>query len=174
MPYANNSFATVLSVSVLEHISNIDEVVTEVFRVLKPKGQFIFTTNTPKINSMLHWPKVCHAVGLHPLAGFYIKSFNRVFHHVTLLDKNQWKKILERSGFKIVTSREIISPCVTEFYDTMLITSWPSQVTKIVFGKRWAWKPKWFREWLVRKFSPVVESDDTEGSNLFIVAYKPK
>jgi len=173
MPYANNSFATVLSVSVFEHITKVDEVVKEVFRVLKPKGQLILTINSSKISSMLFWPKVFRSIGLHSLAEFYTKSFHRVFRHVTLRDKKQWEKILVGSGFKIITSREIISPRATEFFDYMLITSWPSQIFKIVRGKRWAWRPEWFREWLVRRFSPIVQSDETEGSNLFIVAYKP-
>lgn len=45
IPYKNNTFDKVFSISVLEHIPDLGdvEVVQEVFRVLKPGGCFVFT-----------------------------------------------------------------------------------------------------------------------------------
>lgn len=174
MPYNDNAFATVLSVSVFEHIPNVEEVIREVYRVLKPNGRFIFTVNTSYINTMLFWPGVLHRIGGPRLEKMYIKIFHRVFRHVTLLDQKQWEKMLVKNGFKIITSKRIISPRATKLFDIMLLTAWPSQLIKIIFGKRGAWRPKWFREWLVRQYSPIVQNDEPGGSNLFVVAYKPK
>jgi ubiquinone/menaquinone biosynthesis C-methylase UbiE len=42
MPFSDASFNTVISNSVLEHIPEIEPVVAETFRVLKPGGHFIF------------------------------------------------------------------------------------------------------------------------------------
>jgi ubiquinone/menaquinone biosynthesis C-methylase UbiE len=43
MPFENASFDTVVSNSVLEHLSNLQATFHEVFRVLKPGGRFLFT-----------------------------------------------------------------------------------------------------------------------------------
>lgn len=48
LPYETNQFDLVVSAWVLEHISNPDQVFAEVFRVLKPGGQFIFITPNVK------------------------------------------------------------------------------------------------------------------------------
>lgn len=174
MPFKKNSFATILSVSVLEHMKKIDEVVSEVYRVLRPNGQFVFTVNSSEIHKYLYWPNVLHRYGLHKLANLYIRHYHGIFHHVTLLNMKQWKNILRRAGFKVITAREIISPQATAFFDIMLITSWPSQIIKIITGKRWVWRPLWFRDWLIRHFGWLVEADSPIGSNVFIVARKPK
>lgn len=44
LPYADASFDAVVSVDVLEHVSNLDAVLTEVTRVLRPGGWFLFDT----------------------------------------------------------------------------------------------------------------------------------
>lgn len=174
MPYPDKSFATVVSISVLEHITNTIGVVKEVFRILKPNGQFILTVNSSKIDSLLFWPKVFRYVGLDYFADVYIRLYHNIFRHKTLLNKTQWEKILIGSGFTISSSSEIISPQATRFFDIMLATSWPSQILKIITGRRYAWRPRWFREWLIRKFTWLVALETRGGSNIFIVAIKSK
>jgi len=44
MPFKNNSFDAVLSLWVIEHLKNPAKVFSEVFRVLKPGGAFLFVT----------------------------------------------------------------------------------------------------------------------------------
>jgi SAM-dependent methyltransferase len=43
IPFADNYFDSVLCTEVLEHVFNIDEVLTEINRVLKPGGKFLIT-----------------------------------------------------------------------------------------------------------------------------------
>ena len=43
LPFANGIFDSVVSFEVFEHIFNIDEVLAEVLRVLKPGGQFLIS-----------------------------------------------------------------------------------------------------------------------------------
>ncbi|QQS39303.1 class I SAM-dependent methyltransferase [Candidatus Woesebacteria bacterium] len=172
MPFADNHFGTVLSVSVLEHIKNVEPVIKEIYRVLKKGNLFVFTTNTNKINNYLFWPEKFTTWGYPKLAKKYIKIYHKVFKHETLWTKDKWQKVLERNGFEIVEIREIISPEATKMFDFFIMTSWPFQIIKIITGKRMSWRPKWFREMLVKRFAYLVEQEETEGSNLFVVARK--
>lgn len=174
LPFKNNYFNTVLSVSVLEHILGIEEVVKEVYRVLKPGGKFVFTVNTDRVSEMLFWPKVLNKYRLPHWGRRYKVLYHRVFKHESLWSKKRWQKLLWANGFKVKKIKEIISPKATELFDLYILTAWPSQLIKLIIGRRWAWRPKWFREWLIRKYAWLVEQDEKEGSNLFVVAVKPK
>lgn len=44
LPFENNSFDNVFSSEVIEHISNLDDIIIEINRVLKPNGLFFLTT----------------------------------------------------------------------------------------------------------------------------------
>ncbi|WP_135506569.1 bifunctional 2-polyprenyl-6-hydroxyphenol methylase/3-demethylubiquinol 3-O-methyltransferase UbiG [Roseovarius aestuariivivens] len=44
LPYRDAAFDTVVCVDVLEHVSDLDQVLREVMRVLKPGGLFLFDT----------------------------------------------------------------------------------------------------------------------------------
>jgi len=44
LPYEDGAFDAVVCVDVLEHVSDLDEVVAEIARVLKPGGMFLFDT----------------------------------------------------------------------------------------------------------------------------------
>lgn len=172
LPFKNDYFGTVLSVSVLEHIGQAEAVIEEVFRVLRPGGKFVFTVNTKKINRWLFWPAVFKRLGLIGLSERYPDFYHRIFKHQTLWEAKKWRQILLKAGFKIQQIREIISPQATRVFDLFLLTAWPSQLVKLIIGRRWAWRPKWFREWLVKKYAWLVEKDESEGSNLFVVALK--
>lgn len=174
LPFKNNYFNTVLSVSVLEHIKDVGEVISEIYRVLAPGGKLIFTVNSKKIDRMLFWPERLEKWGFPKLTRAYIRQYHKIFKHETLWSNKKWREILQKEGFKVQTMREIISPEATRTFDFYIFTSWPSQLIKIIFGKRWAWRPRWFREWLVKKYGWLVEQDEKEGSNLFVVAAKPK
>lgn len=173
LPFKNESFNTVLSVSTLEHIKKVEKVISETKRVLKPGGKFVFTVNSNKINNLLFFPKFLRKLGFDELADFYIQLFHKVFKHETLYPKRKWESILEKEGFKIKVSREIISPTSTKIFEVFLLTAWPSQLFKLCFGWRWAWRPKWFREFLVSHFAKFVKAEEKKGSNLFFVASLP-
>ena len=44
LPFASNSFDSILCTEVLEHVENLDNVIKELYRVLKPGGRMIITT----------------------------------------------------------------------------------------------------------------------------------
>ena len=173
LPFKNNTFKTIIAVSTLEHIENVNEAFLEVFRVLTPGGRLVFTVNLDRIDIYLFWPKILKKIGLRNLADSYPNFYHEVFKHKSLGGKKKWTESLKKAGFKIEELREIFSPEATAHFDRFLITAWPSQLAKLIIGRRWVWRPRWFREWLVARYSWLVEREEKEGSNLFVVAVKP-
>ena len=53
LPYSPEMFDAVICVDVLEHVADAKQVVAEVFRVLKPGGQFFFDTINKTLQSKL-------------------------------------------------------------------------------------------------------------------------
>lgn len=173
LPLESNRFGTVLSVSTLEHIKGVEKAVAEAFRVLRPGGKFVFTINSSKIDEYLFWPKVLKKWGFFRLAKKYSELYHGAFSHKSLWGPRRWASLLAKAGFKTEKMQEILSPEATAHFDRFLVTGWPSQLAKPLVGKRWVWRPGWLREWLVRRYAHLVERDEEEGSNLFVVAVKP-
>lgn len=115
IPYANEKFDVVLAFAVMEHVQNLEGVLCEIYRVLKPGGIFWFSS----ASSMC--PKQNEISGF-PLFGWYPDTLKRkimswaVHHQPSLIGYTQhpainwWtpfntKKRLERAGFMNVRDR---------------------------------------------------------------------
>lgn len=173
LPFKNNCFNSVVSVSTLEHINQPDRVITEIFRVLAPGGKLVMTVNTPKIGQMLYWPNVLKKLGLSKLAESYTKFFHQVFKHRTLWGEHQWRNILTSSGFKQQNVKQIFSPEAISHFDRWLPTALIAQLFKLTFGRRWVYRPSFVNRWLANRYGWLVEKPETVGGNLFIVTSKP-
>lgn len=92
IPLKNGVVDLVFSNSVLEHIKNIDKVLREVKRVLKPGGLLIATMPSDKLGEYLGW------------GSWYAWWFNHKYHHYHLYSLDKWKKLLRRTGLKLVDS----------------------------------------------------------------------
>ena len=174
LPFADGSFSSVISISTLEHIRGVEKAIKEAYRVLKPGGIIAITVLTDKIADCLFYGPLLRRIGFAKLGSLYTDLYNKVFKHHTVLEKKEWEKQIARVGFKIEESREIISPTITRLFDVFLITALPSQVLKKAFGRRVIFRPRFVLTFLTRIFIKYVEEEEDEGSNLFIVARKPK
>lgn len=174
MPFPKETFSTIISISTLEHIPNPDKVLKESYRVLKPDGRIVFTIETTRVEDSSIYRPLFKNVGFPWLSNIYSKSFNKLFHRETLLPKEDWVKKIQRVGFIIEKSEDIISPTITKLFDLFLITSWPSQLLKPIFGRRFVYRPQFVNDLLVRIFLKYVEEQDKNGTNLFVIARKPR
>ncbi|MEK7513841.1 MAG: class I SAM-dependent methyltransferase [Patescibacteria group bacterium] len=82
----------VFSNSAIEHIQDIDQVLKEVGRVLKPGGFFIATMPSDQLGEYLGWGKL------------YAQWFNHKYNHYNLFNLSEWQKKLTKSGLKLVDS----------------------------------------------------------------------
>ena len=69
--FPDQSFATVISISVLEHIPRVNQAIAEVYRVLQPGGYFIVTLPINKFSDYLFCPRLLKLVFRHVNLLFY-------------------------------------------------------------------------------------------------------
>jgi SAM-dependent methyltransferase len=171
LPFSSGEYAGVISVSVMEHIPNAEKVIPEVKRVLKRGGVFAFSVPTTKLYESLFFPKIFSFLGLNSLAGYYIKLHKRVFQHVTIKTSAWWEKQLKKEEFRIIKKEGTISKQLVGIHEIFLLTAFPSQLWRWVFGKRLVIFP-WRAKILPLFFSKYVYTDKKCDVNMFFVAQK--
>jgi ubiquinone/menaquinone biosynthesis C-methylase UbiE len=173
LPFPDNSFATIISVSTLEHISGVPDVLRETFRALRPGGALLFTVPTNKFSRMLAVPRTLSALRAAPLGRAYARAVNSLLSHVNLWCSQEWRACIERAGFDIECCREIISPRATLIWDLGLVFALPQRFWRVLTGHRLI-KPAPVVSFLESRLARLVEEDSSDGSNLFMVARKPR
>ena len=101
IPKPDQSFQTIFSNSVMEHIPDIEPVLEEVHRLLKDDGIVYLTLPTDKFDHYSWGYQILSSFGLRSLASKYLNSFNRFWAHYHFYNKSDWESIFERCGFKI-------------------------------------------------------------------------
>jgi SAM-dependent methyltransferase len=95
VPFDDSTFDTVVSLDVMEHIRDIDSYISEVFRVLKMGGKFLFSV---------------------PYHGFFknllviMFGFDRHFNngdHIRFFTDAFLKNFLESNGFRVISKYHI-------------------------------------------------------------------
>lgn len=172
LPCSNNSYASIFSISTLEHITNSDKVLKEAYRILKPGGILFLTLETDEVDDATFYRPLLKRMGLSVVSDMMQKKYNKIFHRETLLSKDIWKQKVENAGFVLEKTQDIISPTINRLFDILLITAWPSQLVKLFLGRRVGIRPKFVTEWMVKRFLKYVKEEEKEGTNLLIIAKK--
>ena len=136
LPFGKNKFASVISVSVMEHIDGADKVIMEVGRILNKKGLFVFSVPTPLLYENLWFPKLCKHFHINPVGEYYKNLHKKAFQHITIKDDKWWEEKLKKAGFKVLLKEGTISPGLIRLHETFLLTALPSQLWRWLFGKR--------------------------------------
>lgn len=101
LPFADDYFAGAFSNSVLEHIPDIQPVLNEVSRVLKPGGKFIITTPSHYFTEYLGGAAFFEQLSLKRMAGRYRDFFNFISRHAHTDTPETWADRLAKAGFTI-------------------------------------------------------------------------
>jgi SAM-dependent methyltransferase len=175
MPFSSAHFSTVVSNSVLEHIPDLDPVMAEVARVLRPGGQFVFCVPSDYFLAFLSISRGLQRVGLSGLARSYKAFFNRISRHHHCDDPATWQARLDAAGLRLVKRWYYFSPGALATLEWGHYFGLPSLVTKKLFG-RWILAPTranlWLTERLVRPY--YTEPLPERGAYLFFIAEKPQ
>ncbi|MBI2028534.1 MAG: class I SAM-dependent methyltransferase [Candidatus Levybacteria bacterium] len=173
LPFADESFGSIISISTFEHIPNEKKLLKEMYRVLKPNGVIAITMETEDVDKNTFYRPMLRKIGLSFLSDFLTWAYNTKFHRHNLPSKEKWLSDFKKTGFQIVQARDIISPTITKLYDFFILTAWPAQLFRPFIGKRKVFRPRFTEDLLVKIFLRYVEEDEKIGTNLFIVAKKP-
>lgn len=169
MSLPNESVNFVFSNCVIEHIPNNEAVLSEVSRILKPGGAFVFTVPSHNFPSYLYLTNKFASWGFGFLSRFYKYRRNKMlnqFHCYSVLD---WKNKLAKHGFKIVKHKYYASEDTLMFWDKMALE---------VFFKRIIW-PNFEKKALsdyAKSIHDIYEKErdvrDGKGAGLFIYCEK--
>lgn len=173
LPYATDTFATVISNSVLEHIPDLDPVLAEIARVLQPEGQFIFCVPSEQFARLLFFSQLFRRLHLERLARGYEQLFNRISRHHHCDPPAVWQDRLAAVGLRLEHAFYYFSEKAHHALDLGHYFGAPSLVTKKLWG-RWILAPQhWNLALTERWLRPLYEEPLPEhGAYLFFVARK--
>lgn len=173
IPFADGSFASVTSTSVLEHILDINPVLADVARILQPGGKFVFCVPNHRFPERLWGRKVLDKLGLKKFGRTYSRFFNWISRHVHTDSPDTWKMRLDRAGFDLVDTWDYFPPSALHILEWGHPLGLPALITKKLFGKwvlvqkKWNLAVPW--QW-TRKFMEDPRSD--EGVCSFFIGRK--
>ncbi len=110
IPYPEAYFSSAVSNSVLEHIPDLDPVLSELERVLKPGAPFIFCVPNHRFLSTLSIGRFLNKIRLKALGDLYRRFFDRISRHHHCDDLSIWQQRLSAAGFEIVDWWDYFSP----------------------------------------------------------------
>lgn len=99
IPRPDQSYATIYSNSVLEHIPDIQPVLKEVYRLLKSGGSFYITVPSDRFDEYTVGYQLLSIVGLRRLAQKYKTFFNRFWRHYHAYSLRKWAALAKKNGF---------------------------------------------------------------------------
>jgi len=174
IPFKKDSFNTVVSNCVLEHIPDIDKALSEIRRVLKKNGTLMITVPSECYSNNLYFQGLLKKVGLSGLANWYVVNLNKIFKHYHVDNAATWKKRLQKAGLKMEKAEYIIPLSTFHTYERWMILAFPSKILKVLFG-RWVIGPRgpirWFATNWLRK---ALNANGKPGACYFITARKVK
>ena len=171
MPFPDEYFASALSNSVLEHIPQVEVVLAELRRVLKPGAPFLFCVPNPRYLSELSIPAILKQFGLKKIGHVYTEWFRRMSRTHHAVDPNIWQGWLEDAGFRLEQWWHYFSPNAMRMLEWGHYFGAPTLLPHALF-KRWIIAPwRWnlfVTEWLVRRYTTA--QPDPQGTYTFYIA----
>lgn len=164
LPFKDETFNTVLSISSLEHIKRVEKVFAESFRVLRPGGMLVFTTHTTELNKLLFLPFWREEL---------MRLYHRLFNHEINVTKDQWLKMVKKAGFEIVSCQGTISKIQLILFQLSLLTSIHSQIFRKLFKRRMLLTLPIRAKILYHLFKWVLNDQNLTDANIMVVARKP-
>ncbi len=101
VPFADGSFGSAVSNSVLEHIPHVDEVVVELARLVKSGGRFVFCVPNDRFPKLLLGTQTFQSLGMQGAADSYSRFFNRISRHRHCDSFETWQARLKMAGFEV-------------------------------------------------------------------------
>lgn len=174
LPFSDSFFASAVSNSVLEHIPDVEAVLTEVNRVLKPGAKFVFCVPNHNFLSNLSVSSFFDHIGIKRLGDAYRVFFNRISRHHHCDSPEIWEKRMHDTGFQLEKWWHYFSPLALQVLEWGHYFGLPALLTQKLFGK-WILAPyKWnfvFTSRIVQRYYDE-KPEHPQGSYTFYIARK--
>ncbi len=173
LPYADASFRTVVSNCVIEHIPDIEALVSEVSRVLLPGGRFVFSVPNHRFTGWLFTVRTLKRFGLRGLADRYGRWWNEHAAHFHLDAPDIWEERLMRHGLRLVRQADYMSQAAMKVFELAHFYAVPSVIWHR-FSGRWSLRTNRVRQSMAyRWLAPYAEEQmPAIGACSFFVACK--
>jgi SAM-dependent methyltransferase len=119
MPFVDQSYATVFSNSVLEHIPDLTPVVHEVSRLLMPEGHFIFTVPSDMFRSFLRGYAKRRKAGDVQGAERYAAAVDALLQHYHYYNPSDWRHLLATARLTVVRTLYYMPEEAEQVWDRM-------------------------------------------------------
>ncbi|MEL7488044.1 MAG: class I SAM-dependent methyltransferase, partial [Pseudomonadota bacterium] len=114
IPEDDATFDFVISNSVLEHIPDLEAVIAEVGRVLKPGGKFLFTVPAPGFHENLVGSLVPGAS-----RSRYLRDLDARLAHFHYLSESEWTAICDRNGLMLDAAEGYLDRAQTQRWESL-------------------------------------------------------
>lgn len=172
-PLPSNHFASAVSNSVLEHIPELDPVLADLARVLKPGAPFVFCSPSEYFLEFMSVSTAFDKIGLKPLGDAYRNFFNTISRHHHCDDPVTWEKRLNKAGFKVEKYWYYFSVKALRTLEWWHYFGLPASLAHALTGK-WLFSPTRANLVLTEKIMrPLYEEPlPKKGAYLFFIARK--
>ncbi|NLE46739.1 MAG: class I SAM-dependent methyltransferase [Chloroflexi bacterium] len=119
LPYVSRYFASAFSNSVLEHIPDIEPVLCEVGRILRPGGTFGFTVPSDAFRYLLDGYRTAMESGRSAEADAYANRIDRTLAHYHYHTPDEWRGLLGAAGFRMIKARYYMPEAAVRLWDRM-------------------------------------------------------
>jgi SAM-dependent methyltransferase len=133
IPFARNHFGSVFSNCVLEHVDKLPELLSDIYRVLAPRGIFLAP--------VMARPWEENLFGNMLMGSSYKTWMRKKQVHLNLFTQKQWDQAFWKAGFKVKERIGYLSPDACRLIDVCHYLSVPSLITYSLFGK-WVLSPR--------------------------------
>lgn len=173
LPLRSDSLGSAFSNSVLEHLPNLDGVLAEIARALKPGAPLFFTVPNPGYRAELSLPRALASLGLRRVASAYQDYFMWMSRTRNMMYEPEWTERLARVGLAVERTARYFSPAALHALEWGHYLGAPSLLTRWL-TRRWIVAPQrwnlWLTERLTRRYYPEMPSP--EGTYSYYLARK--
>lgn len=121
MSLRSNSLEFVFSNSVIEHIPDVEAVLSETARVLKKGGYFVFTSPSHNFKEYLYVSAILERWGLGLLASAYKRMRNKMLNHYHNYSHTEWTRRLKKYGLRVEKHAYYISKDTCMLWDRIAV-----------------------------------------------------
>jgi ubiquinone/menaquinone biosynthesis C-methylase UbiE len=175
LPFTDAEFAAVISNCVLEHITDIDAALNEVYRVLQPGGRFIFSVPSHLFGEMLLGSTILRIIHMNSAAKKYAVFFNRISKHYHTDSPETWIERMSTHGFNVISCSYYLSAKAHRAFDFAHYISIHSLLSKKLTGHWTALTPRFINKLYAKWLRPFYEATHSEpGPYLFFIVERDR